>query len=410
MQRRRVIVGTVVPRRLVVLALAALSGTLPATVGAERSPSFATPTTSTTTTTSPVIVTPTTTTTTTSTTSTTSPVIVIPSTTTTTAPAIVTPSTTTTTLPSFVTPSTTTAIDDLTAVTVTTGEPGPDDPIGQVDLSGAVPDGLDITALPGASEGPTPAADGPTFAAGFSCAYQCIKSGVAYPRGFGALLVVETHVPARLFLSVIDADNDAVGNTNSSGMVSDFSWALDHLKPGETYFAIVAATDENGDTAYAYGQFVTLSERTVEITVGSPAVSGGPTNIVHTAVWLKTVDLDFWLLSPPQTVVYYSLPRHVDLVLLTFREWATSQSTFCEGANPDFMGAQGDDDGLCGTWNSASLDNVDLDAIPADSSWTSVTVNATFATPGGDDALPDSHGDRRFFHFSAPVTIDVSYS
>ncbi len=72
---------------------------------------------------------------------------------------------------------------------------------------------------------------------------------------------------------------------------------------------------------------------------------------------------------------------------------------------------QGDSDELCGSWNSASVDNVDLDVIPAgESHWTSVTISTTFNTSAGDGALPDSYGDPRFFHFSAPVTLDVSYS
>jgi len=231
---------------------------------------------------------------------------------------------------------------------------GSDVPLGAIDTSGAVPDDLDITAFPGAPEAPTPAADGPTFAAGFSCAYQCVKSGVAYPRGFGALLVVETHVPARLFMSVVDA-------TNSTGMVRDFSWPLDHLDPGRTYDAMVAATDEHGDTAYAYGRFVPLAERTVHITLGDVTVDGGPQNVVDTAVYLSVDGDDFWIVDAGSdgSSVYAGRGRHVDLVLFTFRQWATSQSTVCEGCDPDGMLAQGDSDGLCGSWNSASLDNVD---------------------------------------------------
>jgi hypothetical protein len=404
----------VIRRRHFAVLVAAGVSTLPATVLAQRLPSLVTPTTTTTTTMAPVIVTPTTTTAppviVTPSTTTAAPVIVT-ATTTTTAPVIVSP-TATTAPPVIVTPSTTTGFDDLVQATVAPDGDGSDVPLGAIDTSGAVPEDLDVTAFPGAPEAPTSGADGPTFAAGFSCAYQCIKSGVAYPRGFGALLVIETHVPARLFVSVVDANYDAVDATNSTGMVSDFSWALDHLDPGGTYYAMVAATDEHGDTAYAYGQFITLDERTVEITISSPAVSGGPTNIVDTDVWLKTVDLDFWYVSPPETLVYYSLPRHVDLVLLTFRQWATSQSTFCEGIDPDGnFPAQGDSDEMCGSWNSALLGHVDLDVIPAgESRWTSVTVSTAFNTSSGDSALPDSYGDPRFFHFSAPVTLDVSYS
>jgi hypothetical protein len=296
------------------------------------------------------------------------------------------------------TPTTTTRVDEDTR-------------LGVIDTSGTVPDGLDLTALPTAPGAPGPVAgDGPQLAAGFSCAYQCIKSGVAYPRGFGAQLVVETHVPARLFISVLEQDNDPVDSTNSTGTVSEFSWALDHLEPGHTYFAMVAATDENGDTAYAYGEFTTMSQRTVEISVGTPTVTGGPTNIVSTRTYLKVSDLDFLSVQPGESQVYIGIHRHLDLAVQLFREWATSQYTFCEGPWPNAHGGQGDSDDECGTWNSASIDELDLDLIPdGRNSWTEVTFSRTFQTSAGDDALPAGQGDPRFFHFSAPVTLTVTY-
>jgi hypothetical protein len=389
--------------------VAACTCAVPATALA-RSSSFATPTTTTTTTTLPVIVSPTT-----STTATTLPEIVTPTTTTTTttSPVIVTPTTTTTTAPVFATPSTAPEIDDLAQVTVAPDGDGSDVPLGTIDTSGAVPEDLDVTAFPGAPGAPPVAGDGPTFAAGFSCAYQCIKSGVAYPRGIGALLVVETHVPARLFMTVIDDDNDLVDATNSNYLVSDFSWALDHLEPGQTYFAMVAATDENDDTAYAYGHFVTLSERTVHVSIGDLTVTGGPQNVVDTASYLSVDGDDFWVVNPGAGVssVYADRSRHLDLKLLTFRTWETSQSTICEGFFPDSATAQGDLDSACGSWNTASLGNVDLDVIPAGRDrWTSATVSTTFTTSAGGDPLPNQYGDPRFFHFSAPLTLEVSYS
>ena len=60
--------------------------------------------------------------------------------------------------------------------------------------------------------------------------------------------VVETYVPAHLWLGV-SADTDGDGGydfndyASSDGMVTEFSWALDHLQPGQTYYVIVAATD-----------------------------------------------------------------------------------------------------------------------------------------------------------------------
>jgi hypothetical protein len=305
---------------------------------------------------------------------------------------------------------TTSGLDDLVQATVPPDGGGPDDPIGGIDPTGGLPDGLDLAAFPGA-EAPAPAPDGPTFAAGFSCAYQCVKSGVAYPRGIGALLVVETHVPARLWMSVVDDNYDPVEFTSTTDMVSEFSWALDHLDPGRTYYAMVVATDENDDTAHAYGKFTTLAERTLHVTVGDVTVDGGPQNIVDTDVYLRVDGFGFWGVETGSDTssVYAGRGRRVDLELVTFREWETSQYTFCEGFFPDNLPAQGDSDDMCGSWNSALLDNVDLDVIPPGrNSWTTATVQTTFNT-ASEGVLPGGYGDPRFFHFSGPVTLEVSY-
>jgi hypothetical protein len=143
------------------------------------------------------------------------------------------------------------------------------------------------------------------------------------------------------------------------------------------------------------------------------AVVGGPQNVVDTDVYLSVDGDDFWVVNPGSGVssVYANRGRHLDLALLTFRTWATSDSTFCEGFDPDSVLPQSDSDWLCGSWNTASLGNVDLDVIPgADDRWTSVTVSTTFTTSAGEDPLPSSYGDPRFFHFSAPLTLEVSYS
>lgn len=180
-----------------------------------------------------------------------------------------------TTMAVIVTPSTTTALD-LVQATVAPDVDGSDVPLGAIDTSGVVPDGLDITAFPGAPETPAPAADGPTLAAG-----------------------------------LVDTGSDV-------------------------------------------------------------------------------------------SSVYVGVARHVDLVLFTFRQWEASQFTFCESLDPDVLGAQGDSDGLCGSWNSAVLGSVDLDVIPAGRGrWTSTTMSATFSTSSGGGVLPDGNGDPRLFHFSA---------
>jgi hypothetical protein len=111
------------------------------------------------------------------------------------------------------------------------------------------------------------------------------RPGVAYPRGFGALLVVETHVPADLMMTVVaDGNGDGDGDyeyhqyTYSPGAVTEFSWALDHLDPGRTYYDMVAATDER---------------------------------------WLIIGGADVWAIEPDTlgALVHYGLERHVDLML-----------------------------------------------------------------------------------------------
>ena len=216
-----------------------------------------------------------------------------------------------------------------------------------------------------------------------------------------------------MFLSVLDADNDLVGTTTSTDMETEFSFALDHLDPDETYFATVAATDEDDDTSHAYGEFKTLSERTVTLHVGSPAIFGGPTNIIATSVDLKVADLSWRPMHPPEELVYYSLPRLLGVGVFVFRQWETSQSTFCEGFElgdfgPDDANQYGDTDGGCGTWNTAWLGEVDIDAIPAGRShWTEVEFARALET--GDGVPPDGAGPR-YFDFSLWVTLTVEYS
>lgn len=406
-------------RRLLIAGCAAAAGviTVPVTSGAHTAPSLVSPTTTTTTpqpqmavapprTTTPQLATPTTSTTTTTTLP---PVIANPSTTT---------STTTTSAPSVIGDPAAAPPPVIVTPTVPPDEDPADVPIGAVDTSGVIPDGLDLSAIPGVPAAPTAdGADGPTFSAGRTCFNQCIKSGVAYPRGFGALLVVETYVPAQLWLGV-SADTNGDGgydfndHASSDGMVTEFSWALDHLDPGQTYYVIVAATDENNDTAHAYGSFTTLSKRTITVSIGLPTISGGPSNIVDNYMFLKVADLDFRWLTPPENLVYYSLPRHLDLALQLFRGWETSQYTICEGFFPSLDHVpSGDSDSLCGTWNTAMLANLDLDAIPAErSSWTEVSIIRMLQTATGDGALPPGHGDPRYFDFHATVTLTVEYS
>ncbi|WP_193615387.1 hypothetical protein [Desertimonas flava] len=341
-------------------------------------------------------------------------------TTTTTTTTIAPPSTTTTTQPSFAAVTapvaTVTTALPLAAATTTT-EPASDDvPIGQIDTSGAVPPGLDLAALPGAPAAP-PVAGDVDFSAGPGCAYQCISSGVAYPRGFGVELVVETRVPADLVLIVArDGDGDGsyefTEHLDSSGRVTRFSAALDHLARGATYYVTVAATDELGDISYAFGQFTTLSERTVNLVVGDVDIIGGPTNIVHTDT-VFIIDGDYWDIDGAGwELVHVGLDRRVDLALRVYREWQVAGSTLCEGSYPETDPPTGNSDDRCETWNTASLNDLDVDVIPPNRAhWTSVGFERTLVTPSGAGGqLPPGYGEPRYFDISASISFVVTYS
>lgn len=293
----------------------------------------------------------------------------------------------------------------------------PVDDLGQVDLSGKVPAGLDLTALPDEIEVPnahTPAGSGGgSLSAGPWCQYQCIRSGIAYPRGFGAELVVETKVAADIFMSVVvdgdgDGDYELVGTDDSPGKVKSHSWALDHLDPGQTYYVMVTATDQYDDTSYAWGEFTTLSTRTVEVTVNDVEVIGGPGNVI---------DTDTHLRAGGEAVDDYGLGTWVDLGqtgrttdvdLVVVRSW---DGKVCETPDLDMFDApHGDSDDSCLSWNTASGHDLDMDAIHASAShWSSVTFARTLTVDAGGPSLPPGYGDPRWFSTTAVATFHVVY-
>jgi hypothetical protein len=139
------------------------------------------------------------------------------------------------------------------------GHTTPIGPIGELDDDGPVPAAFDIVGPThkGGSNGNS-ASD--SLAAAPSCSHQCITKGVAYLHGAGVELVIETSVPAQLYISVV-ADLDHDGNYESNWIeatafgYSSYSWVLEGLTEGETYYVMVAATDDNFDTSYAWGEF-----------------------------------------------------------------------------------------------------------------------------------------------------------
>jgi hypothetical protein len=291
----------------------------------------------------------------------------------------------------------------------------PLDPIGDLDDDRPVPAGFDFTAPP-KKPGATNGLGGPGgLAVEASCSHQCITKGVAYPRGFGAELVVETSVPARLFISAI-ADLDGDGTYEDTHfesvdfLVQSHSWALDHLEPGQTDYAMVAATDANGHTAHAWGEFTTLSQRSVFVELGNGEIVGGPGNISSTH-WFLGLDGPLTDVTPGQQgiLLYHDLPRLVDLDFWVTRSW---DDELCEVWLPEGATAQGHDSGSCLTWNSTSIVDVDLAAAPAGKTrWTSTSVSVSLHPPTGEGgALPPGYGDPYYFFFEVPVTLHVSYS
>lgn len=291
---------------------------------------------------------------------------------------------------------------------------GPGDLIGDLGDDRPVPAGLDLVAppkqpgKPNALGGPGALADAP------SCAHQCITSGKAFPRGFGAELVVKTSVPTSMFVSVV-ADLDDDGDyedahyfwSESDG--KEHHATFDHLAPGTTYHAMAAATDADGHTAYAWGTFTTLSQRSVFVELGDLTVDGGPGKIVKTS-WLLGLDGPLTDVTPGQQgiLLYHDLPRTVGVDFWVVRAW---HDEICEVWLPQAAYPQGHDGASCLAWNSTSVD-VDLDTIPAGQAhWTSTTVSLNLQPPSGEgNALPPGYGDPYWFAFSVPVTLHVMYS
>lgn len=102
------------------------------------------------------------------------------------------------------------------------------------------------------------AADG--YAAAPSCAHRCITKGVAYAHGSDVELVIETSVPVQLYISVVaDLDHDGleelVAVDSTAFGYTSYSFVIEDVVPGETYYVMVGATDSNLYTDYAWGEF-----------------------------------------------------------------------------------------------------------------------------------------------------------
>ncbi len=313
-------------------------------------------------------------------------------------------------------------VPDDTTVVVLPGDgavrpdPRPVEPLGEVDVKGFVPAGLDLTAFPGAPSAPATSGfqGADSFSAGWGCAIQCVTKGVAYPRGFGAELVVETSVDADIFVSVIgDADGDGDYEYSnfewSNGPVDHLSWTVDDLDPGQTYYAMVSAQDSQGGHSLAFGVFTTLSHREAYVSLGDLTITGGKDDDGVR----RALSVDGWWsdYTPGSEGIhrYTDLDGTVDLRLSVFRDY---DGDICEAqGHYDDLPAHGYSSVTCTAWNSADVIGLDLDVVPAGATrWTETEAHATIQTSAGGGALPTGYGEPYFFHFSAPVTFWVQYS
>jgi hypothetical protein len=291
----------------------------------------------------------------------------------------------------------------------------PTDPIGDLDDDRPIPAGLDFTAPP-PEQGATNSLGGPgSLAVAPSCSHQCITKGVAYPRGFGAEILIETSVPAKLFMTAIadvdgDGDYEETHVESTSFGLTSHSWLLDHLAPGQTYHVMAAATDQHDHTAYVWGEFTTLSQRTVHVELGSADIIGGPGNVTSTR-WFLGLDGPYANVTPGNQgiLIYHDMARYADVDFLMTRGW---DAKLCEAWTPSEHSQQGHDGGACVAWNSTHLDGVDLDVVPAGKSrFTQTSVELSLHPPtGAGDALPPGYGDPYYFHFEVPMVLHVTYS
>jgi hypothetical protein len=246
-----------------------------------------------------------------------------------------------------------------------------------------------------------------SYAASDGCASQCITRGSAKARGFGAFLELQSHTAAH-WSATVSGPGGFHDSLTQPGATTTFQWALDHLEPGTTYSAVVAATDGAGNTSVAWGSFTTLSRRDIEITLGTVAIPDWPAKAssIHQFVRLDSslVNLTFGQAGVPY---FGDVPRHVDLEVWILLTW---KGDLCQAfAIDDQTPSYGHSDASCLVWSSDGVDDLDLDQLPAGlDHWTSTTVETTLSSdPGG--ALPSGYGGLSF-SFSAPVTIEVEYS
>lgn len=299
--------------------------------------------------------------------------------------------------------------------------------IGSMDTDQLAPDGIGLVGLPSGGGAPDSGAfSSPSaLSGGYGCKVSCIEEGLAYARGLaGAELVVSTSVPTTLFFGVIQLTPGypAVDTTTLYSMDTSHSWVLDQLDPGMSYGVTVVATDGDGNSDLAYGEFTTLSTRDVSVEIGDVVIAGGPELDATTTLWLGVDDEDLLDVTPGQGGVptFEDVDRHSDFGLLVMREFEPVFGPLLGECQEAFGGIngryplpdQGHDAGACRVWNTAHIHDLDLDVAPAGvTRWNSTSFTAGLYTPNGaGDALPADWAEDWWLDVVATATFHVTYS
>lgn len=300
-------------------------------------------------------------------------------------------------------------------VDVAAQQPGDEQPLGVLDLD---PDTVGRSPRPpGSAVASTDLAVTPNrgsqidvvdgdMKAGPGCSIQCITSGVAYPRGVNAEVVLHTDTPATVILIVWNDDGYHHYTNSTPHQVTEFSASLGDLDPGTTYRVLASATDAAGYESQAYGEFTTL-RRNVSVSysyveVPSPtALTHLDTHIRLDGVWITSqfgdeVDGAVGHLGFHNEQVM-DAPRQLDL---TFQVARPSQGSACEPAAwyfPRVDGGHGEVAAACRVFATSQQTAIDLDDRPADAtSWIQHTLELERSSDLG-------------LAFSIPVVVVVNY-
>jgi hypothetical protein len=266
---------------------------------------------------------------------------------------------------------------------------------------------------------------GDGFKAGPGCSVQCITTGIAYARGVGAELVVETDTPARLWIIVWNDDGYHALRDAGDQLRTSFRSTFDDLEPGTSYQALAVAKDGAGFTSQRYGTFDTL-RRFAQVDFGSfeVAVTNGEGpwafNFRVDHLWhpqLREVEKHDPKLYPTlpgvRAVTIEDAPEYLDVMVQVVDNRTSTPTGFDSCGNvtdpiydllPDFGGSATTSCGLGYAWGTAfhSAFGIELDDRPSEeTSWSGHRLVRQLSTSHSVMVQP--------VRFDAPVTIDVWY-